>query len=216
MRHLSLEELARLVDEAPDEREQAHLDACALCSEELAGLREQTLALSALEPPAVPAAVTDRVLASMPKALGTGGESRWFLTPAVGRIAAAIVLFAGGAAVGTWGIAPALGRTATADIAETAPAIASASVEDAAAALAAAEQEYLRALSNFAEASGEDDGFDPVSRLAALEGIVLTTRAALRQAPADPVINNYHLTAVGQRDALLRRIERLSTPDEWF
>jgi hypothetical protein len=59
-----------------------------------------------------------------------------------------------------------------------------------------------------------------VSRLAALEGIVLTTRSALREAPADPVINSYHLTALGQRDELLRQIEESGTEtetgDEWF
>ena len=214
MRHLSLEELARLVDEAPDEREQAHLDACPLCTEELAGLCEQTLALGALETPPTPAAVTGRVLEAIPSALGAGRDGRWFLTPALGRIAAAVVLFAGGAALGTLGIAPVMARSAPA--ADPAGAPVSATVDDAAATLAVAEEEYLRALSNYADASGEGNGFDPVSRLAALEGIVLTTRAALREAPADPVINNYHLTAVGQRDALLRRIERLSTPDEWF
>jgi hypothetical protein len=51
------------------------------------------------------------------------------------------------------------------------------------------------------------DGIEPHNRLAALEGIVVTTRAALEAAPADPVINNYHLAAMGQREALLRQLE---------
>ena len=55
---------------------------------------------------------------------------------------------------------------------------------------------------------------DPVNRLAALEGIVLTTRAALNEAPADPVINGYHLTALEQRDAILRQIQAQPAPDE--
>ena len=66
---------------------------------------------------------------------------------------------------------------------------------------------------------GLDDGLDPLNRLAVLEGIVLTTGAALREAPADPVINNYHLTALGQREALIRQIERMDrvrSDDEWF
>ena len=61
-----------------------------------------------------------------------------------------------------------------------------------------------------------------MSRLAALEGIVLTTRAALNEAPADPVINGYHLTALEQRDALLRELQEApvhSSDDnqqEWY
>jgi hypothetical protein len=60
-----------------------------------------------------------------------------------------------------------------------------------------------------------------VSRLAALEGIVLTTRAALDDAPADPVINGYHLTALEQRDAILRQIQEVpeesdDNEQEWY
>jgi hypothetical protein len=47
---------------------------------------------------------------------------------------------------------------------------------------------------------------DPVARQAALESILLTTNAALREAPADPVINGYHLTALAERDAVLKAI----------
>jgi hypothetical protein len=54
-----------------------------------------------------------------------------------------------------------------------------------------------------------------LNRLAALEGIMLTAQAALREAPADPVINGYLLTAMGQRDAMLRQISRPSEQD-WF
>jgi hypothetical protein len=36
---------------------------------------------------------------------------------------------------------------------------------------------------------------------------VITTRAALGQAPTDPVINGYHLTALAQRDAMLKQIK---------
>ena len=60
-----------------------------------------------------------------------------------------------------------------------------------------------------------------MSRLAALEGIVLMTGAALSEAPADPVINGYHLTALEQRDALLRQIDRRNeateeSEQEWY
>ena len=44
------------------------------------------------------------------------------------------------------------------------------------------------------------------SRLAALDQVISTTRAAMRQAPHDPVINGYYLTTIGQREATLRQL----------
>jgi len=88
--------------------------------------------------------------------------------------------------------------------------------EEAVQAVRAAEDAYLRAYSRYAElTSGQQRTDDPVARAAALESIVLTTRAALDRAPADPVINGYHLTAVAQRDAALRQIA-LRSSDRWF
>lgn len=81
--------------------------------------------------------------------------------------------------------------------------------------LRTAEMNYLDALTRFAELSGSTSTGDPAARLAALEGIVLTTRAALGQAPTDPVINGYHLTALAQRDATLKQIAA-NTTDSWF
>ncbi|HSR41573.1 MAG TPA: hypothetical protein VLL48_05370, partial [Longimicrobiales bacterium] len=55
MRHLTNEDLARLVDEAPTPEERRHLAACRRCVAELDGLREQTEALSALPDLRLPA-----------------------------------------------------------------------------------------------------------------------------------------------------------------
>jgi hypothetical protein len=44
------------------------------------------------------------------------------------------------------------------------------------------------------------------SRLAALDQMISTTRAAMREAPHDPVINGYYLTTVGQREVALRQL----------
>ena len=44
------------------------------------------------------------------------------------------------------------------------------------------------------------------SRLAALDQVISTTREALREAPHDPVINDYYLTTIGQREATLRQL----------
>jgi len=48
MRHLSNEDLARLVDEAPSPEERRHLARCHRCVAELDALREQTEALGSL------------------------------------------------------------------------------------------------------------------------------------------------------------------------
>lgn len=78
--------------------------------------------------------------------------------------------------------------------------------EEAANQLRDAERAYLAALGRYSDLSGRPSTSDPLARLAALESIVATTRAALGQSPADPVINGYHLTAVAQRDATLRQL----------
>lgn len=88
--------------------------------------------------------------------------------------------------------------------------------QEAAMALRDAESLYLDALAQFAQVAGGRNGDeDPVARLVALESIVLSTREALDRAPADPIINGYHMTAVAQRDATLRQLAAQSR-DPWF
>ncbi|HEY8483234.1 MAG TPA: hypothetical protein VIL13_01395, partial [Longimicrobiales bacterium] len=91
---------------------------------------------------------------------------------------------------------------------------------EAAAAVRRAEAAFLAELTRYAELVGErEQVFNPIERLAALESIVLATRDALQRAPADPVINGYHLAALAQRDAILRRLGRSSdetTDEPWF
>jgi hypothetical protein len=79
-------------------------------------------------------------------------------------------------------------------------------LDEAIAVLRQAEDLYLSALTRYAELASNADAGDPVSRLAAMQSIVLTTQAALSQTPMDPVINGYHLTALAQRDAALRQV----------
>jgi hypothetical protein len=78
-----------------------------------------------------------------------------------------------------------------------------------------AETNYLDALTRFAELSGAAQTGDPAARLAALEGIVLTTRAALGKAPTDAVINGYYLNAMAQRDATIRQISATNSAESW-
>jgi hypothetical protein len=216
MSHLSIETLARLIDEVPSEEETAHLDHCDECRTELEGLRADAAALAGLpeiEPPSTQwLAVESRLAAEgLLRPAARRASQRWF-RPAM-QTAAAIVIFIAGSYTGSMIGLRAVDDTATVASAASVPA----SADAAAAAVRDAETSYLNALTRYAELAQRADPVDPLARLAALESIVLTTRAALGQAPADPVINGYHLTALAQRDATIKRLA--STPSAgqtWF
>jgi hypothetical protein len=228
MQHLSLEELARCADEAPTAHESEHLAVCSLCAVELEALRDQTRALAAL-PGATPPdtqwpQLRSRLMAEGLMAVPRAGQTVW--QKRLLRIAAALALFAAGGASGALltGGGPAAGLpggTLAAGALAATPAALTA-VESAATPAEAterlhdAERLYLAALTRYAELTDAGEPVDPVTRLAALEGIVLTAQAALREAPADPVINGYLLTALGQREAMLRQISMNSDQETWF
>lgn len=200
MQHLNGEDLARLVDEPAAAGEAAHLASCAECSAELDALREQVLTLAALEELEPPRRLEQAVQAALE---GEGLRlARTDRCRRAVRVAASVALFAAGGLAGFLGrgVAPA---PAPAPAAMAPP---PADVAEAVTRLQTAEAAYATALGDYARLTGGLPSSDPVNRLAALEGIVLTTRAALNDAPADPVINGYHLTALEQRDAILRQI----------
>lgn len=208
MSHLSLEILGRLVDEPPEAEEARHLEACPSCREELAALRMQTAALAALPDPALPDALWARVetrlraegIVRQPFGRRVAGGG-WI------RYAAALALFAAGGLAG-WGV----GARGEAPVADAAPPTAN---ESPVQLVRSAEAAYLRALASYAEQQDVSAGYDPVARLAALESIMLTSRAALNKAPADPLINGYYLTAVAQREAMLRQLD-VPADTTWF
>jgi hypothetical protein len=211
MQHLSTEDLARLVEEEGDAAEALHLATCGECRTELEALREQVGAMSALPPLRAPSAAWPRLERSLrAEGLLAGGGARRVRFAGPLRIAAALALFAGGGVSGAamWAARSASGPGSLAAGGPATPG-------EAAEALRSAEADYLAALARYAELTGTADAVDPVNRLAALEGIVLTARAALREAPADPVINGYLLTALGQREAMLRSISA-DVDDTWF
>jgi hypothetical protein len=80
-------------------------------------------------------------------------------------------------------------------------------IEDAKTRLRVAELFYHRALLDYSALANPIPPRDIVARLAALDAIVLTTGAALERAPADPVINTYHLAALAERSTLLGQIQ---------
>lgn len=239
MSHLTLETLARLVDDAPDPTEAGHLDICELCRTELEALRADASVLRMLpdpEPPIVAWITLEQRL----KREGLMRRTTW--TTAALRIAAMFVIFVLGSIMG--GL---LMRQQSVYVATTTPPVSTpnrqatpspatftaetsliapgptvamtaaplngaaslqraATPQEAATRLREAEHAYLAAAARYLDFTSKAETVDPVARLAALESIVATTRAALGQAPADPVINGYHLTAVAQRDATLRQL----------
>jgi hypothetical protein len=238
MSHLTLETLARLIDDAPDPTETGHLDICPQCRDELEALRADSAALHMLPDPEPSIAQWVRLESRLEREGLIRRNARW--QPAALRMAAAIVIFVLGGVAATLVTRPRVeyltaDPTPTSMVAQQPPLImqepaptltdntvaAPAPVrsvpvavavspprtpEEAATRLRTAENDYVAALARFAELSGRSEEGDPLARLAALESIVATTRAALGRAPADPVINGYHLTAVAQRDALLRQV----------
>jgi hypothetical protein len=221
MQHLTREELARLVDETPTHEERLHLKACGACRAEREAMREQTALLATLSPPAAPARAWpvlearlrhERLVHDDVAERPSAAPGRRTLLRAATYVALFLLGGASGAALMRGADPAAGGGTASSVTVSTDPQ----TPEAAAARLREAEALYLDALGRYGELTGGARyGSDPAAQLAALEGIVLTTRAALEAAPADPVINGYYLTAIGQRDAVLRQIA-LPADDPWF
>lgn len=222
MEHLTAETLARLVDDAPTPEERAHLAACRACAHELEAFVEQTRALGALPeilPPrgdwdVLEARLRSEGLVRDPGLLARLGLAR---TPPWMRLVASLLLFGMGALSGAgWATrataGPVGGGSATLAAAEISD------VDDAALAVRSAEERYVEAMARYRELmarSGSDaTSADPISRYAALEHLVLVSRAALRQAPGDPFLNGLLASALAERDAAARLVS--SERDNWF
>jgi hypothetical protein len=215
MSHISPERLAALVDETALPDEATHLAACAHCERDLAAHRRLVrLAVTDLlleQPP-----LTDWVsLGAMLKAegivsaapLSPSRRSRaWFVM----RIAAGLLLVAGSVVAGRWtadfGFSPAPQPATTA-----VPSAASfESPQAAVQVLTSAQQQYSDAAAYLAaqDTTSRFIGLNVNTyraRLTALDNIVASTRTALYQAPQDPVLNQYYLSAVAAREATLRQ-----------
>ena len=217
MSHPTLEALARLVDEAPTETERRHLAECERCRAELESLREQTEALGAMPKMSPP----PELWPGLRKRLRQEGlvTRRPRVAPALARTAAALALFVAGgasgfAARGPIGAGTPVATPAVTDAASgpTGPAPAAlADPGDVTTDVRRAQDRFAAALDRYMMATSTEAP-DPAARLAALDNIVRTTAEALNESPADPVINSYHLTAVAQRDELLRQIAASGEP----
>jgi hypothetical protein len=209
MTHLNADDLARLVDEAMATHEVAHLSRCAACLAALEEMRLQRRALRALPamapPPAAWSRIEQRLAASpsmkvrqlwMPRRRERFAAAvLWMLIGAGIQALLVALMFSGGGAGGNsvpsrLGIGPPIKGGAVAIEKE----------------FRDAEDQYRKALTQYATVSGSGPVSDPTARLATLDAIIATTGAALRKAPADPLINGFHLAALSERDALLRQL----------
>ncbi len=232
MPHLPPERLAALVDEPATADEQAHLASCAACLGELAAMRRLATAASNARDEVGPPLTTWAAVSAQLHAEGLmGGAARTASAlrppgaPPVWRRpvlqAAGLLLMLGGMAAGRWTAGASLlpgwtPRRTEMAAADTGAMPTFASRDEAAAALAQAEKTYKAAVAYVAAhdttgALGAGDE-DPVrTRLAALDDMVRTSRAALYAAPQDPVINQYDLATLGAREATLRQLGGVQT-----
>ena len=220
MSHLTFESLARLVDESPTTAEQTHLDTCGRCRGALEEMRAQTTALGALPTIAPPADAWQKIASRLDADRVMPQRHRWPVGIAV-RAAAAVVVFALGTATGVAfarrSDSPPLGSTESQSIGTAvAPASVPPNPDVALVRLRIAELVYTSALLDYAAITSPQPPRDAVARLATLETIVLTTRTALERAPADPLINSYHLAALAERETLLGQLRRPPENKQWY
>jgi hypothetical protein len=142
-------------------------------------------------------------------------RARWTSAPWT-RAAAAVVVLAGGIAIGRW--MPTSGGAATPAAAPAAAVTTAApsparftTVDEAWATLDRASAEYQSASAFLAANSTLATSVtDSVSiyrnRLAALEQLMDATAAARENAPRDPVINQYYLATLGAREATFQQL----------
>jgi hypothetical protein len=232
MSHLHPERLAALADVEPTAAEAAHLSSCSACAYEMAAHRHLLmLAWRERETLSAPLASWDTIagalreeglirdaLAGAPQIAGraSGARSPWWL-----QAAAAVVLLAGGMAIGRLAVPPVGGsETATTgdarvpsgqgDVRVASDTITFNSTAEAFAALERAERDYLLAMMYL---SGQDTvtrvADDPAiyrARLAALDEMAGVALDAVHQAPQDPLMNRYYLSTLGARNVTLRQL----------
>ncbi len=207
MERLNLEQLARLVDEQPTPEERAVLEGDPATRRELDAMRSQTEALRTL--PAVlppPGGWHELEKKLLQAGLIFGPRNSNHLWRKWLQVAAALVIFIGGTALG-WvtGSSP-----EDFSAAGTPPEPASfASVEEWKAAVDEAWGQYLAAydggLQQFVNAPGPDrPSGDPAARLAALATLMAASRAAVEQSPGDQFLNEVWVRSYAERDQIIR------------
>ncbi|MGH7647913.1 MAG: hypothetical protein ACREND_07325 [Gemmatimonadaceae bacterium] len=222
MLHLDPERLAALAEEQPTHDEAAHLAACPACAREQAAY-EELVAMAARERHTVlTRPLTDwrslsERLAEEPVRISTTRVRGGGLPRAWMQIAAGLVIAAGGLVVGRASAARTVGgdnTLAAPGVAQTAPSDSAhaqlASVDDAMTLMRRAESDYRLAAAFVVAHDTSYRGVAGVDRyrqrLAALDRVSDAALAAANQAPADPVINQYLISARTAREVTLQQL----------
>lgn len=211
--HLSRERISALLEDPtglPGEAE--HLAGCDECAREYEQMSRMRMALSGftdLEPPAAEwEAIEARLGLSAPGGTSGGRPWRRMVTWPL-QAAAVIALFASGLVVGQRFAAEEEGAVAPAAVAGTegeidpGPAM---QIEPAAA--------YLRTVADLEQLRAGYPGTPPspsspevyAERITHLDAMIDASRDALREAPEDPVLNNFLFQLVDERDDLARQL----------
>lgn len=221
MQHLPIERLAELADVEPSRDEADHLASCAQCARERAAYRRLAglagVERSRIGPPLTEWSLLrarlahDGVIAQdkglwRDAALGGGRRLR--------QAAAAAVLLVGGLYAGrlstglSYAEALSVGKHAPVAGAIS-PAADFSSPSEALQVLNAAYERYSSAATYLAanDTLNTGEAFDRFrARLAFLDNVARSTRAALQEAPQDPLINQFYVSTLGARDATLHRM----------
>ena len=217
MPHLEPERLAAFDHERFTEEEQAHLASCATCQRELeamAALVTRAGMMRAHHDPDGPLLSFEQIMAGgMPVASHGESVARSIAAPgqphasvpwgvAARRVAAALVLMAGGVVVGR--LTSTEIETATATAVDPVAPLTTAS---ATALLDRAQRDYERAALWLAANDSIPQSSEVYrARLAALDEMMAASRAALREAPQDLLLNHYFLSAWAAREATLQQL----------
>lgn len=224
--HLNDERLAAFDEDDSTTEELAHLAVCARCrAERQAHLALHAMARDAIAPSAgessVPRLVEWEELSQAMRKEGLMARPVHLVSATLRsrslwlRTAAAVVLVLGGTMLGRisagapmWfdGASSSLNTPAmTASASLTSGPIAS--VQQATDVLYGAQRDYERASLWLAGNDTTPHNSDVYrARLAALDQMMTASRAALREAPQDPVLNHYFLTAYTAREATLKQL----------
>jgi hypothetical protein len=216
--HLPAERLAALADDELTTGEAGHICSCDVCARELNAQRHLR-ALARDETRRLDAPLTRwETLGPRLRAEGlmrdvppSRGGMHW-----VRRVAAAVVLVAGGVLAGRLsvhgggfsGSAASIANASLGQLHDSVPIFRS--PDEALATLTRAEQEYRHAaaylVASGPSAPADDQRETYRARLAALDEVAQTTQAALADAPHDPVLNQYYMSSVNAREATLRQL----------
>lgn len=234
MERLSLERLARLVDERPTPEEQRHLDTDPRLRRELEALKAQSRSLRNLPAMLPPPGGWHQ----LERALSSAGLIHSHSSAAVWRkwlqVAAALVLFIGGTAVG-WVTSSSFGsQAANGDLAGF---VQPATLDEATTLMERKESEYRQAwtayqqfLQNAAWPPNRQDparrlpldvvgemaqagqSFEnPATRLFYLRYVAAAAEIAVEASPADPFLNDVLVDILEKRDQVWRQISQ----DNW-